>query len=112
MRSTARSSISASASAPFFPGDTNSDQIRYKKHDGDDVYGGMIGRSVGQMERDEKNGMHPQHVGDRISAIALKKRVRPCYPIGFMSRAEFFLKRLFTYKFAQSVIALMYVKKS
>ena len=95
----------------IFPGDTNSDQIRYKKHDGDDVYGGMIGRSVGQMERDEKNGMTPEHVGGRISDIALKKRVRPCYPIGFMSRAEFFLKRLFTFKFAQTVIAMMYVKK-
>jgi NAD(P)-dependent dehydrogenase (short-subunit alcohol dehydrogenase family) len=95
----------------IFPGDTNSEQIRYKSHAGDDVYGGMIERSVGQMEHDEKNGMKPDKVGNVISAIALKKRVKPCYPIGFMSGAEFFLKRLFTYKFAQTVIRMMYVKK-
>ena len=28
------------------PGDTNSDQVRHKVHDGDELYGGRIGRSV------------------------------------------------------------------
>jgi NAD(P)-dependent dehydrogenase (short-subunit alcohol dehydrogenase family) len=94
----------------IMPGDTNSDQIRYKLHDGDDVYGGKIERSVNIMERDEKNGMPPRKVGDDISRIALKKRVKPYYAIGFMSKAQFALKRVFTNNFARKVVGMMYVK--
>ncbi len=94
----------------ILPGDTNSNQIRHKRHDGDEVYNGRISRSVGVMERDEKNGMTPEYVGGKISAIALKKRVRPFYSIGFMSKIQLILKRLVTESFAQKVIGMMYAK--
>ncbi|NLA86745.1 MAG: SDR family NAD(P)-dependent oxidoreductase [Clostridiales bacterium] len=92
------------------PGDTNSDQVRLKAHQGDDVYGGKISRSVTIMEKDEKNGMTPEYVGQIISKIALKKRVKPFYAIGFMSKTEMFLKRIVTESFAQKIIGMMYVK--
>ncbi|UOO37149.1 SDR family NAD(P)-dependent oxidoreductase [Oscillospiraceae bacterium CM] len=92
------------------PGDTKTDPIRHKFHVGDDVYGGMISRSVAVMEHDESNGMSPDTVGSIISAIALKKRVKPLYAIGFISKIQLFLKRLFTEAFVQKIIGAMYVK--
>jgi NAD(P)-dependent dehydrogenase (short-subunit alcohol dehydrogenase family) len=94
----------------IMPGDTNSEQIRYKCRDGDDVYCGRVERSVGVMERDEKNGMKPETVGNIISGIALKKRVKPSYSIGFMSKIEIFLKHLVTEKFMVKMIGMMYAK--
>lgn len=92
------------------PGDTNSAQIRMKSHQGDDIYGGKIGRSVAVMERDEKNGMSPDTVGAIISNIALKKRVKPTYAIGFVSKIEMILKRVVTESFARKIVGMMYVK--
>ncbi|SHI08483.1 Short-chain dehydrogenase [Sporobacter termitidis DSM 10068] len=92
------------------PGDTKTEPVRHKFHAGDDVYGGMIGRSVAVMERDEANGMPPEKVGDVISNIALKSRVRPAYSIGLMSKLELFLKRVVTESFAHKIVGMMYVK--
>ena len=94
----------------ILPGDTNSDQVRYKDHDGDELYGGRISRSVGVMERDEKNGMTPETVANKISAIALKKRVKPYYPIGFMSKLEIFLNHILPASFIRRIVGLMYAK--
>ena len=92
------------------PGDTNSDQIRYKAHDGDEVYGGRISRSVGVMEHDEKNGMTPETVGQKISAIALKKRVKPYYPIGFMSKLEVFINHVLPASLVRRIVGMIYAK--
>ena len=92
------------------PGDTNSDQVRCKVHEGDDIYGGRIGRSVGVMEHDEKNGMSPEKVGKKISAIALKKRVKPYYPIGFISKLEVFLNHIMPAALVRRIVIMMYSK--
>lgn len=92
------------------PGDSNTDQIRSKMHQGDDVYSGRIERSVAVMEKDEKNGMHPDRVGQAISKIALKKRVKPYYAIGLVSKLEVFLQRLLPGSLVRKVVGLMYAK--
>lgn len=94
----------------ILPGDTKTEPVRNKCHTGDDIYGGRIERSVAVMEHDEANGMPPLSVGNTISKIALKKRVKPAYSIGFMSNIQLFLKRVFTESFAQKVVGMMYVK--
>lgn len=53
-------------------------QARHKVLDGDEEYGGRIGRSVGRMEKDEENGMSPEFAGAYIARIAQK---RSCSPI-------------------------------
>lgn len=93
------------------PGDTKTAPVRSKCHTGDDIYEGRIERSVAVMERDEENGMQPEKVGDILSSIALKKRVKPSYAIGFMSKLQLFLKRIVTEAFAQKIVGMMYVKK-
>lgn len=67
------------------PGDisTGFTDARKKTTVGDDVYGGRIGRSVEKMERDERSGMTPEAAGAYVAKIALKKRVKPLYAIGF-----------------------------
>jgi len=94
----------------IMPGDTNTDQVRYKMHQGDDMYSGRIERSVAVMERDEKNGMAPEHVGFIISRIALKKHTAPLYTIGFIYKLEVFAKRLLPNSFVNWVLGLMYAK--
>ena len=92
------------------PGDTKTDPIRHKSHTGDDVYGGMIARSVAVMEHDEAEGMPPEKVGGFICRIALKRKVKPAYAIGFMAKIQLFLKRIVTEGFAQRIVGMMYVK--
>lgn len=92
------------------PGDTNSDQIRYKIHDGDEIYGNRIGRSVGRMERDERNGMPSHLVGRKISSIALKRRVKPFYSIGIMSKLELLINRILPGSFVRRIVEIMYIK--
>lgn len=67
------------------PGDirTGFTQARQKCAAGDDIYGGRIRRSVAGMERDEERGMSPEFVGKYIAKLALKKRVKPVYTVGF-----------------------------
>lgn len=92
------------------PGDTKTEPVRSKCHEGNDIYGGRIERSVAVMEHDESNGMPPDTVGHIISTIALKKKVKPSYSIGFMSKIQLFLKRFVTESAAQKIIGMMYVK--
>jgi NAD(P)-dependent dehydrogenase (short-subunit alcohol dehydrogenase family) len=92
------------------PGDTKTEPIRYKYHAGDDIYGGMINRGVAVMERDEANGMPPEKVGGFISAVALKKKVKPAYSIGFMAKIQLLLKRIVTENFAVKIVGTMYAK--
>lgn len=67
------------------PGDikTGFTHAREKVIIGDDIYGGRIGRSVAQMEKDEQNGMAPEVIGKFIAKTALKKKIKPIYTVGF-----------------------------
>lgn len=53
------------------PGDikTGFTKAREKSIDGDDIYGGRIGRSVARMEHDEQTGMEPSIAGRFIDLI-------------------------------------------
>lgn len=94
----------------ILPGDTKTEPVRNKCHTGDNVYGGRIERSIAVMERDESNGMSPDTVGNVISSIALRKRVKPSYSIGFMSKIQLIIKRIVSEAFVQKVVGIMYVK--
>jgi NAD(P)-dependent dehydrogenase (short-subunit alcohol dehydrogenase family) len=66
------------------PGDirTAFTDARVKLHEGDDVYGGRIARSVAVMEKDERGGMDPAAAGAAIARLALKKRGKPLCSLG------------------------------
>ncbi len=78
------------------PGDiaTSFTRNRVKSPVGDDVYAGIIGKSVGRMEQDERHGMSVRTAARLIADIALKKTVKPLYAIGFANNAICILQRI------------------
>ena len=94
------------------PGDiaTGFTAAREKSWAGDEEYGGRIARSVKKMEHDEQNGMAPEKAGACIAKIALKKRVKPLYTIGFAYKAVCLALKLLPCGFANRVIGRMYAK--
>lgn len=94
------------------PGDicTPFTQAREKSFNGDDVYGGRISRSVAGMEKDEQKGMSPETAGNYIAEIALKKKVKPIYAIGFSYKILSTLCKIFPCSFRNKVVGMLYAK--
>ena len=94
------------------PGDikTGFTKAREKTVDGDDVYGGRIGRSVSRMEHDEQTGMDPAVAGKFIANVAMKKKVSPIYTIGASYSFLTFLTRLRSWKTMNKIIGAIYAK--
>ena len=96
------------------PGDikTGFTKAREKTVDGDDVYGGRIGRSVSRMEHDEQTGMDPAVAGKFIANVAMKKKVSPIYTIGASYSFLTFLTRLMSWKTMNKIIGAIYANKA
>ena len=92
------------------PGDiaTGFTDARNKSIAGDDVYQGRISKSVSVMEHDERNGMKASAAGAYIAKIALKKRVKPLYAIGFQYKAVCLLIKLLPARLANWIIGKIY----
>ncbi len=94
------------------PGDirTGFTAARNKVAQGDDVYGGVIGRSVARMEKDEQNGMAPECIARAVCRIAKKRKVKPFYTVGLSYQFCVFIMRLLPYGFANRLIGMLYAK--
>lgn len=96
--------------AAVMPGDirTGFTDARAKSAAGDEAYGGRISRSVAGMERDEQKGMSPAQAGGYICKIALKKRVKPLYAIGFGYKCICVLCKVLPCSLRNWVVGLLY----
>jgi len=94
------------------PGDirTGFTAAREKRHEGDDIYSGRIGRSVAVMEKDEQNGGDPAAAGRFIAAVALKRRVKPLYTIGLKYKFFVLLTRLLPTGAVNRIVSLLYAQ--
>lgn len=94
------------------PGDicTEFTNARQKSFDGDDVYEGRISQSVAGMEKDEQKGMSPETAGDYIAKIALKKKTKPIYAIGFSYKLVCVLCKIFPCRIRNKIIGMLYAK--
>ncbi len=94
------------------PGDicTEFTSARKKSFDGDDVYEGRILRSVAGMEKDEQKGMSPETAGEYIAKIALKKKTKPIYAIGFSYKFVCVLCKIFPCRIRNKIIGMLYAK--
>ena len=92
------------------PGDirTGFTAAREKSVAGDAAYGGRIRKSVAKMEHDEQNGMDPARAGAYIAKIALLKKPKPVYTIGFSYKAICVLLKLLPSRFANWMIGKLY----
>lgn len=94
------------------PGDikTGFTAAREKRHEGDDIYGGRIGRSVAGMEHDEQNGMSPAVAGRFLCRVSLKKSVPPACTIGAQYKLFIGLNRLLPRSLISKIVYMMYAK--
>ncbi len=92
------------------PGDirTGFTAARQKSAEGDEVYGGSIQHSVAKMEHDEQNGMPPEAAGRKIARIALKKRGKPLYTIGFAYQCVILLTKLLPTRLWNAIVRKIY----
>ena len=92
------------------PGDirTGFTAAREKSPAGDDVYGGRIARSVARMEHDEQTGMDPAVAGQYMASLALRRRVKPEYAIGFTYKLLCVLAKLLPCTLRNRIIGMMY----
>ena len=94
------------------PGDikTGFTKAREKTVDGDDVYGGRIGRSVSRMEHDEQTGMAPEVAGAYIASVAVRKSVKPLRSIGVKYKFFCILAKLLPVRTLNWLVGLIYAK--
>ena len=92
------------------PGDISSGftDARKKTLEGDEEYGGRISKSVAVMEKDERGGMKPEVAGAYIAKIALKKKVKPLYAIGFVYKFFCVLMKILPIGLANKMIGMIY----
>ena len=92
------------------PGDirTGFTDAREKSIEGDEEYDERISSSVAKMEHDEKNGMKPEKAGAYIAKIAMKKKPKPVYTIGFSYKAICVLLKLLPCRLSNWLIGKLY----
>ena len=98
------------SAAAVMPGDTKTGftDVRRKCPEGDDVYHGVISRSVAKMEKDERNGMSPDHAGRLVARLAEKKKLAPLYTVGFSYRCLALLFKLLPAALSNRILGMMY----
>ena len=92
------------------PGDISSGftDARKKELAGDEEYGGRISKSVAVMEKDERGGMKPEVAGAYIAKIALKRKVKPLYAIGFVYKLFCVLMKILPIGLSNKIIGMIY----
>ena len=96
----------------ILPGDikTGFTAAREKSIEGDDAYGGRIGRSVAVMEHDEQNGIDPGDAAAVIVKQALCKRPKTVCTIGGSYKLFVFLSRIVPYNLMYRIVGMIYGK--
>lgn len=94
----------------IMPGDikTGFTAAREKSDAGNEAYAGKIAESVSKMEKDEINGMDADVAGRYICKIALKKKVKPIYSIGFVYKFLSWLCKVMSYGARNKLIGKLY----
>ena len=82
---------------------------REKTFAGDELYDGMISRSVSSMEKDERGGMSADAVGRKICRIAEKRRMPVRCTVGGKYKLFVFLSRLLPQRLQNKIIGKMYM---
>lgn len=96
--------------AAIMPGDicTGFTDAREKLHAGDEEYDGRIGRNIRKMEKDEQNGMSAAKAGDYIAKIALKRKIKPLYTIGFSYQLLYLLIKFLPCRVRNYIVGILY----
>ena len=95
------------------PGDvkTGFTAAREQQHEGNEIYGGRIDRSVAKMEHDEKTGATPRVLGRYILKISGIRNPKPFYTPGIVYKACVLLIKLLPCRLVNNLIGMLYVVK-
>ena len=97
----------------IMPGDTRTNFTDAREKDfikEDPDYGMRIHNSIKLMEDDERNGMPPEKVAQKIYRAACSKNPKPAYIVGFKYNFFAFLNKALPKRLVQWVLNLMYAK--
>lgn len=83
---------------------------RKKDHRGDDVYGGVIERSVSKMEHDEQSGMSPETIAKSVFSVMTKRKMPLKTTVGASYKLLVFLAKLLPLPFQNFIIGKLYMK--
>ena len=94
------------------PGDiaTGFTAARRKMHQGDELYGGRISRSVSRMEKDEQAGMSPDTAGRFIARQARRRHPAPVVTIGPAYKLVMLAIRLLPTRLMNWIVGLIYAR--
>ena len=95
----------------IMPGDTRTGftDAREKDFNQDDPdYGARISRSITLMEKDERSGMSPNRVVQKIYKAVRSKNPKPSYTVGFSYNVFVVLNKLLPKRMVQFIINLLY----
>ncbi len=84
---------------------------RRKSFVGDDVYDGMISRSVGVMEHDEENGATPEFIADAIYKVAVSKRKKAISAVGMKYKVLTTINDILPAELVNDIVGKIYMPK-
>lgn len=96
----------------FMPGDVKTafTAQREKVTGGEELYGSRISRSVGQMEKDEQNGMSPEKIAKAVFALSKKKNPKPLSTTGANYKLFAFLSKVLPARTVNAIVGMIYSK--
>lgn len=94
------------------PGDvkTGFTAAREKNTSGDDVYRGILQKSVSTMEHDEQNGMSPKAIADKIYKLATAKSPKPLSTVGAQYKFLVSLAKVLPTRTVNRIIGMIYAR--
>ncbi|MDD6022515.1 MAG: SDR family oxidoreductase [Oscillospiraceae bacterium] len=94
------------------PGDvkTGFTAAREKSTDGDEIYSGILQKSVSTMEHDEQNGMAPISIAKTIYKLATAKNPKPLSTVGFQYKFLVSLAKILPIRAVNRIIGIIYAK--
>ena len=81
---------------------------RDKQNRGDDIYKGVIDKSVSKMEKDEQNGSDAIKVSKKIEKLIKKKHIKPLYTVGFSYKLLVILSRILPVRLVNYIVSKLY----
>ena len=94
----------------LMPGDVKTDftAAREKETAGEKEYGGIIKKSIAQMEKDEQNGMSTEDIANAVLRLAEKKKAKPLSTTGTQYKLFALLSKVFSCSLVNFIIGKIY----
>lgn len=96
----------------LMPGDvkTGFTAAREKDTSADEVYHGILKKSVATMEHDEQNGMTPERIANAVYKLATQKSPKPLSTVGAQYKLFAVLAKILPIRMVNAIVGMIYAK--